>query len=62
MSTDDQIDLHSDRALEELDRAHDATCKASARAHLTLSELHFDRARELSKEPLSPPALRLVGS
>jgi len=62
MTTDDEIAIHSDRALEELDRACDATSTAAARAHLTLSELHFDRVRALSEEPETRPALRLVRS
>jgi hypothetical protein len=49
MSKQDPIDLHADRALEELDRARKAGCREAAMAHLALSELHLDRARSLSR-------------
>jgi hypothetical protein len=60
--TRDDIDVHSARALEEIDRARHAASPAAARAHLSLSELHSDRVRELSKAPRTGPALRLVPS
>jgi hypothetical protein len=62
MTRDDEIDIHSERALEEIDRARNAVSLTAARAHLTLSELHFDRVRELSDAPETRPALRLVRS
>jgi hypothetical protein len=49
MSKQDRIDLHADRALEELDRARSAACPEAAMAHLALSELHLDRVRSLSR-------------
>ena len=47
---DDQqdIDYHSKRAVAELDRGLVSQSIEAARAHLRLSSLHFDRARELS--------------
>ena len=47
---DDQqdIDYHSKRAISELDRGLNSQSIAAARAHLRLSSLHFERARELS--------------
>ncbi len=62
MSKDDEIDVHTERALAEIDRATSAVSMAAAQAHLGLSELHFDKARELSEAPEIPPALRLVAS
>ena len=62
MTTDDQIDVHAERALEEIDLARSATSLAAAQAHLSLSELHFDKVRELSETPEVRPALRLVAS
>ena len=43
MSKQDRIDLHADRALEELERARRAACPEAVMAHLALSELHLDR-------------------
>jgi hypothetical protein len=48
MSRQDRIDLHADRALEELDRARRAANPEAAMAHLALSELHLDQMRLLS--------------
>lgn len=62
MTRDDEIDVHADRALEEIDRACEAASAAAARAHLSLSELHFDRARELSEEADTRPTLKVVRS
>jgi hypothetical protein len=62
MSRDDEIDVHTERALVEIDRARSAATLAAARAHLSLSELHFDKVRELSEAPEIRPALRLVSS
>jgi hypothetical protein len=44
---DDQIKLHSDRAMAELDLAVRAAHSAAARAHFALSALHLDRMRQL---------------
>ena len=60
MTRDDEIDVHTERALDEIDRATSATSLAAAHAHLGLSELHFDKVRELSEAPEVRPALRLV--
>jgi hypothetical protein len=60
MSRDDEIDVHAERALVEIDLATSATNLAAAQAHLGLSELHFDKVRELSETPEIRPALRLV--
>ena len=60
MSKQEHIDLHADRALEELERARGAACPEAAMAHLALSELHLDRIRSLSLAG-SAPHLSLVG-
>ncbi len=60
MNRDDEIDVHTERALDEIDRATSATNLAAAHAHLGLSELHFDKVRELSEAPETRPDLRLV--
>jgi hypothetical protein len=44
----DDIDYHSKRAVSELDRGLISQSMEAARAHLRLSSLHFERARELS--------------
>jgi hypothetical protein len=62
MSRDDEIDVHTERALDEIDRATSAASLAAAQAHLGLSELHFDKVRELSETPEVRPALHLVPS
>lgn len=49
MSKEDLIKFHSDRALDELDRALDADCIQAARAHFGLSALHLDRMRDLKR-------------
>ena len=59
MTRNDRIRLHSERAVEELERARAADSPEAAIAHLGLSELHLERMKALSDEPV--PALRLVG-
>lgn len=49
MSREELIRIHSDRALDELDRALDAQCIQAARAHFGLSALHLDRMRDLKR-------------
>ncbi|WP_324749144.1 hypothetical protein SH591_10890 [Sphingomonas sp. LY54] len=44
----DDIEYHSKRAISELDRGLISQSMEAARAHLQLSSLHFERARELS--------------
>ena len=61
MSKQEHIDLHADRALEELERARGAACPEAAMAHLALSELHLDRMRSLRLASGSAPHLSLVG-
>ena len=60
MSKQDRIDVHAGRALDELQRAREATSMAAAEAHLELSELHLRKMRAISEEPPGP-ALTLVG-
>jgi hypothetical protein len=50
----DDVRFHSERAMAELDSALRAANAPSARAHFTLSALHFQRIRTLS-ETLKPP-------
>ena len=47
MSTEQEIELHSDRAMAELDLALEASCIQAARAHFGLSALHLDRMRDI---------------
>lgn len=47
MTTEDQILLHSQRAMAELDLALGASSIRAAQAHFGLSELHLDRMRLL---------------
>ena len=54
----DQIDYHSKRAMKELDLGLMAVSIPAARAHLKLSSLHLQRARELSGR-LGPPPLHM---
>jgi hypothetical protein len=49
MTTEDQIRIHSERAMAELDLALDARCVEAARAHFSLSALHLDRLRSLKQ-------------
>jgi hypothetical protein len=58
MSRREAMQLHADRAFQELDCARRATCNEAAIAHLSLSELHLGRMRALGDAPR--PALRLV--
>lgn len=53
------MDLHAQRALDELERARSAVSLEAAEAHLTLSELHLREMRVI-REERAPPALRLV--
>jgi hypothetical protein len=57
MKIEDQIQLHSDRAMIELDRALDADCIQAARAHFELSTLHLDRVRTLKQKQAQVPQL-----
>ena len=43
----DDIQYHRTRAARELDAGNSASCANAARAHLTLSALHMERARVL---------------
>jgi hypothetical protein len=61
MSRQDRIDLHTDRALEELERARGADCPEAAIAHLGLSELHLGQVRALSFAAGIPHDLGLLG-
>ncbi len=49
MTTDQQIQLRSDRAMAELDLALTANCIQAAQAHFGLSALHLDRMRDLKE-------------
>jgi|GraSoiStandDraft_59_1057299.scaffolds.fasta_scaffold163920_2 hypothetical protein len=51
-----EADYHRERALRELNAGLGASCSPSARAHLRLSTLHMQRARELGAT-LPPPPL-----
>jgi hypothetical protein len=57
MQIEDQIQLHSTRAMTELDRALDAHCIQAARAHFGLSALHLDRMRALKQKQAQVPQL-----
>jgi hypothetical protein len=61
MSRQERIALHTDRALEELERARGAACPKAARAHIGLSELHSDEARALGAVEQFPRAARSQG-
>jgi len=52
------MDLHAQRALDELERARKAVGLAAAESHLALAELHLTEMRSIGEEP--PPDLRLV--
>jgi hypothetical protein len=60
MSKSERIDLHADRALEELERARAAACPEAARAHLALSELHLGQLRALGEATGQENGLSLV--
>lgn len=50
MSDSEQILIHGERALEELDQAMSAGCQEAAQSHAELSALHFERAQELRRK------------
>jgi hypothetical protein len=50
MTIKDRIQLHSDRAMAELDLALKAGNERAARAHFGLSALHMDSMRTLKGE------------
>jgi hypothetical protein len=52
----DDIQYHQARAARELDAGRSASCANAARAHLTLSELHMERARVLGAIAARPAA------
>ena len=58
MSNEDQIAYHSKRAMKELDLGLMAGSIPAARAHMQLSSLHLQRARELSGQS-GPAPLRV---
>ncbi len=41
-------DYHMQRARAEMDMAQDAMCETAAEAHMRLSGLHMDRAKQLT--------------
>ena len=49
-----EIQYHQARAERELDAGRAASCANAARAHLTLSELHMERARVLGAIAAKP--------
>jgi hypothetical protein len=51
MTSKDDIQFHSDRAMAELDRALGASSAAAARAHFHLSALHLEKMRVLADGP-----------
>ena len=51
MAAKDEIRFHEGRAHAERQRAREAASVPAARAHLALSELHDQRARELGEDP-----------
>jgi hypothetical protein len=50
-----EADYHRERALKELNAGLAARCNFAARAHLGLSSLHMQRARELGAALPRPP-------
>jgi hypothetical protein len=54
----DEIKIHSDRAMAELDLAIRAGNARAARAHMALSALHLERLRDLSQAPAASPPER----
>jgi hypothetical protein len=50
----DDIQYHQARAARELDAGRLASCANAARAHVTLSELHMERARVLGAIAAKP--------
>jgi len=51
----DDIRYHQARAARELDMGLSTNCLNAARAHLKLSSLHQQRARELGAAETKPP-------
>ena len=51
----DDIQYHQARAARELDMGLSTSCLNAARAHLQLSSLHMQRARELGATDGKPP-------
>lgn len=51
----DDIRYHQARAARELDMGLSTNCLNAARAHLKLSSLHQERARELGAAETKPP-------
>lgn len=49
MVLEEEIELHSERAMAELDLALNAATIRAARAHYGLSALHLDRMRDLKR-------------
>jgi hypothetical protein len=58
MTNSDQIQIHSDRAMAELDRALSASCIQAAQAHFGLSALHLDRMRSLKQASIPAKVLQ----
>jgi hypothetical protein len=48
-------DYHVQRARAELDLAQDAVCDVAARAHIRLSSLHMERAKQMTADPAELP-------
>ena len=61
MSKRRRMDVHVQRALDELERARGAVSLEAAEAHLALSELHLKEMHAIGEEP-PPPALHIVGA
>lgn len=57
MNREEQIAYHSQRAMSERDLGLSAGSVPAAKAHLQLSSLHLQRARELSGQ-IGRPTLR----
>ena len=51
MHQHDDVNYHRQRAADELNLGLTASATPVARAHLRLSSLHFEKARELSGQP-----------
>jgi hypothetical protein len=50
MTIEELIELHSERAMAELDCALTAHCHEASQAHFGLSALHLDRMRSLKDQ------------
>ncbi len=59
MAEDDRAEYHSARAQSELSLGLTAQDMAAARAHLKLSTLHMQRARELKGQSSERPLLNM---